>query len=101
MFVIDDFLLSKLFLNCRYFLSTPLLLSWQFINRPYVIKGPELQSFLQALRDIWGILWNFLFLCHFFLSNLLLLLAVRGKHINETGCKSSKFYVENESCKPY
>ncbi|OXU16519.1 hypothetical protein TSAR_008926 [Trichomalopsis sarcophagae] len=39
-------------LDDRGFLLPPLLLGLRFINRPYVIRGLELQIFLQALRDV-------------------------------------------------
>lgn len=34
------------------FILQPLLLGLQFVNRPYVIKGPQLQLFLQGLRKV-------------------------------------------------
>ncbi|XP_018394741.1 PREDICTED: uncharacterized protein LOC108773430 [Cyphomyrmex costatus] len=39
-------------LDGRGFLLPALLLGLQSINRPYVIRGPELQVFLQGLRDV-------------------------------------------------
>lgn len=39
-------------LNDRGYLLPPLLFGLRFVNRPYLIRGPQLQIFLQSLRDV-------------------------------------------------
>ena len=39
-------------LDAKGFLLPHLSLGLRFINRPYRIKGPELQTFLQRLREV-------------------------------------------------
>lgn len=57
-FISKDIYIPQNVKSCRHhlddrgFLLPPLLLGLQFINRPYVITGPELQVFLQALRNV-------------------------------------------------
>lgn len=55
-FVLQDIYILEYVRSCRYhldnngFIPQPFLLGLSFINRPYVIKGQQLQAFLQGLR---------------------------------------------------
>ena len=48
----DDVRSCRHHLDEKGFILQPLLLGLRFINRPYVIRGPRLQTFLQGLREV-------------------------------------------------
>lgn len=57
-FVLQDIYIPEYVRSCRHhldnnnFIPQPFLLGLSFINRPYVIKGQQLQAFLQGLRSV-------------------------------------------------
>ncbi|XP_029173786.1 uncharacterized protein LOC114942563 [Nylanderia fulva] len=57
-FILQNIYIPENVRSCRHhldergFIFQPLLLGLRFVNRPYVIRGPQLQTFLQGLRNV-------------------------------------------------